>query len=254
MRITTLKLSNWVGITVLLSAAALVTEAEAEERTFWHRTTVLTPTTLVLPDSMSTGTQVPLVIGLHGWGSSAESFKYLGETFAERGVVFAAPESAYPVLFDDGNMGYDWTLSYLGSQEVRARAVEILTTEQIPGLIEYLKSQYPIGPVYLLGFSQGASVAFSVGIRNPALIHGVVSFGLPSLRTERFSQEVLDAGKDLRVMILHGRSDQRTPFRASERARDFLTEAGYSVTFKAFQGGHTVPVDMLTPVLEWIEN
>jgi phospholipase/carboxylesterase len=46
----------------------------------------------------------------------------------------------------------------------------------------------------------------------------------------------------LRSLVAHGRYDADLAFTAGERLRDFLIEAGASVNWLAFDGGHQIPL------------
>ena len=53
------------------------------------------------------------------------------------------------------------------------------------------------------------------------------------------------------VVHFHGMQDQSVPFTAGEQTRDLLTQAGHTVQFHAFQGGHTTsPAQALQAFME----
>ncbi len=51
---------------------------------------------------------------------------------------------------------------------------------------------------------------------------------------------------ELRVRLLHSDPDYTVPFEQSALFEALLVEAGYDVALTAFEGGHTVPQDLLT--------
>jgi phospholipase/carboxylesterase len=134
------------------------------------------------------------------------------------------------------------------------RATEIVFSDQFPMLVDALKQRYQIDHVYLLGFSQGAVTAMLTAFNSGDLFDGVVSFGPPVFDISWFTGEALEKSRGVRVMLLHGQDDPHARFEVSKNVRDALKKAGYDVTFRPFDGGHTVPDDQLGFVTEWIQS
>jgi phospholipase/carboxylesterase len=193
-----------------------------------------------------------LIVALHGIGSSARAFGIVGAPIAAQGYIVALPEAAYPVLNDDGQLGFDWWLGYLPDLAMHARAMEPLVLDHLPAVVNDLRQRYRIDRVYPLGFSQGALTAYIAGIYNGDLFDGIIAFG-GRIDAAWFQGDTLAAGREVRVLILHGREDKAIRFAEAEHARDLLTANGYDVTFRPFGGGHVVPPDQLGFVMDWIE-
>ena len=107
------------------------------------------------------------------------------------------------------------------------------------------------------------------GIYHSGLFDGIVSFGPPGFggfrgpsrdgtprprRPSSLKGNTLAEGSGVRVLLVHGREDPHAPFVVSEYARDTLKDAGYDVTLRPFDGGHTVPKDQLDFVAKWIRK
>jgi phospholipase/carboxylesterase len=43
------------------------------------------------------------------------------------------------------------------------------------------------------------------------------------------------------IFVAHGRNDDMLPFRAGERAKEMLERHAFQVTWRPFDGGHTIP-------------
>ena len=85
------------------------------------------------------------------------------------------------------------------------------------------------------GFSDGATYALSLGLDNGSLFTHVMAFSPGFIAARRPS------GKP-RIFISHGRSDAILPIDVtSRRIVPELEDAGYAVTYKEFDGPHTVP-------------
>jgi predicted esterase len=94
-----------------------------------------------------------------------------------------------------------------------------------------------VGPRLAIGgFSDGASYALTIGLANGDLFSHVLAFSPCGT-----SPGITRRGRP-RVFISHGREDNILPFEdCGQSLARVLRGAGYSVTFQAFAGRHTVP-------------
>jgi len=118
-------------------------------------------------------------------------------------------------------------------------------------LVDGLQGRYNVGDVYLLGFSQGAWLAYGVAIRNPAVFKGLISCSGP-FRGAELTGEELTAGSGLRVFISQGKRDDDVLYEEAEAAYEALSAFGYDVTFRSFEGGHGITKDVAAEIGEWI--
>ena len=221
------------------------------QQTLWHDATALLPTRIHFPDDFDATRPHALIVALHGYGSSAEAFGRVAEKLVGNGFIVAVPQAPYAFLID-GRLGFDWTLFHIGDDTLADRAALPLIREYLPTVVRDISARYPIDDVYVLGFSQGAVMALATAIVNHDLYAGAISFGLPDYRPGWLPEGALASGHDVEILLLHGRQDDRAPFAASEAARDHLSAAGYDVTLRGFNGGHTVPDVQLDYVSRWI--
>ena len=138
---------------------------------------------------------LPLVIALHGFGESAQDFALgtgLAETAEERGFVVAFP-NGYLLQWNDGSRGdheEDDTAILLELIEVIAEKVSI-DRERI----------------YLVGFSNGASMTFRAFCEAPDVFAAIAAIGGPMRRSQECPE-----GAQTSVFVLHGTADQTVPF------------------------------------------
>lgn len=95
------------------------------------------------------------------------------------------------------------------------------------------------------GFSDGASYALSMGIGNGDVFGHVLAyspgFAAPQLQTGRPG-----------FFLTHGTHDQVLPVaRCSRRLVPQLRQAGYDVEYREFDGGHTMPSDLIDESMHW---
>ena len=191
-----------------------------------------------------------VVVALHGFGSLAERFIGLAPPFTSAGVIFAAVRAPYAFSYEDGRLGYDWSLQHLRQREPGDRAAQ-LTLDYIKNVLAGLSTRYRPERVYLMGFSQGGAFAYMSGIANHSSVDGLVIFGA-GFDESWFPNGSLAEASDLPVFIAHGETDEAISIAESERARDALTDLGYDVTYRPFAAGHTVPLEIVAEVVSWI--
>jgi phospholipase/carboxylesterase len=109
---------------------------------------------------------------------------------------------------------------------------------------------YEIDRIYLVGFSQGASMSYIAGIRRPDVYDGIVPFG-GMIDPSWFTEDQLEAARDLRVFIAHGNEDN---IELAQMSRDLLEGAGFDVEYREFHGGHFIHLDTLHEAVAWMNE
>ncbi len=217
-----------------------------------HEATVLLPTRVFHPPDFDPEREHTLIVGFHGYGASARSFSETARAIADMGFLVALPESAYP-LIAGGELGFQWFPSMEGDESSQ-RVAHLLFFDHMPGMLADLKARYSIDRAYTLGFSEGAVAAMGTAIFNHEDFAGSIQFGLPLFSTDWLPEQTLPAGRNVRLLFLHGQEDERASASISEEAQAFFLEAGYEATLHVFDGGHTVPRDQLDVVAGWIRS
>ena len=104
------------------------------------------------------------------------------------------------------------------------------------------------GKLVLGGFSQGAMLACDVALRSDRPLAGLALLSGTLLAEAEWAPRMA-ARSVLPILQTHGAQDPLLPHAAAERLRDLLTEAGCSVDWLSFRGGHEIPmavIDKLT--------
>jgi phospholipase/carboxylesterase len=95
------------------------------------------------------------------------------------------------------------------------------------------------------GISDGASYALSLGVINGDLFTAIIAF------SPGFVVASTTNGRP-RIFVSHGTADPILPIAAtSRRLVPELQSAGYDVTFREFDGGHTVPPEVADEGFAW---
>jgi phospholipase/carboxylesterase len=95
------------------------------------------------------------------------------------------------------------------------------------------------------GFSDGATYGLSLGVDNGGLFTHVLAFSPGFIVTRR------PQGRP-RIFVSHGKQDQILPIASTSRKLvPALEEAGYPVTYREFDGPHTVPPPIAHEAFVW---
>ncbi|MFQ6087657.1 MAG: hypothetical protein ACE5K0_01985 [Candidatus Methanofastidiosia archaeon] len=220
---------------------------------------------ILLPEIYNQQKSYLLVIGLHGGSGSLDRFITLWEDFGQPEFIYAVPQAPYSYLVGK-EIGYDWALWPTGDEKLMEIATEV-TEKYITKLVQDLGKRYNVDEVYLMGFSQGAIFTYITGIKNHHLFKGLICFSGPGLLaplyspfigpldTDWLSEKSIEAAKNLKVFIVHGKDDRDAKYELGIKSRDVLINYGYDVTFCDFEGGHIVPPkEVLEQVVEWMKR
>ena len=171
----------------------------------------------------------PLVLLLHGAGGDAQGGMSLLRGYADAAnLILLAPSSrlqTWDVIVSD----YGPDVSYIDQA------------------LAQTFSRYAVDPTHIGvgGFSDGASYALSLGLTNGDLFTHILSF------SPGFMAPARREGKP-RIFNSHGTRDQVLPIDVcSRRIVPELKRTGYDVTYREFDGPHTVPPEIATEAVSW---
>lgn len=181
-----------------------------------------------VPASVRADTPAPLVLMLHGAGSSASDVLPIVQDCADaHATVVLAPDSR----------GATWDLLERGFGP---------DVSFIERALETVFAACPIDPeqIAIAGFSDGGSYALSLGLTNGAFFRAIIAFSPGFASPPR----VEDAP---RIFISHGREDRVLPIeRCGRRVATSLREAGHDIDYREFIGGHVVPSDLVVAAFQ----
>jgi len=204
------------------------------EQSFFYR--------VKFPEGFNPPEEVPVVIGLHGRGSSPDNFVAIWDHLDNPGFIFVVPQAPYPI----GDDSYSW---YRGSHGTEAWGHSLaLDGEYVLALVEHIKLEYPVSDVYLFGFSQGGCLALYTGLSEPELFKAI----LPSsgwLEEDLMGPGLLSKPTSMQIELMHSPDDRGVSFDNAERALSVLSENGWDIELHQTSGRHTVDLDTLNEVL-----
>lgn len=187
------------------------------------------------PPDVDPARPLPLVVVLHGAGRQDELLVrgYADEPASRNALVVVLRSFRQTWDLIAGGAGED--LAFLG------------------WVLGWIAARWPVDPARraLLGYSDGASYALSVGLSNPKHFAAVMCWAAGFIAVDT-ANLVPDDPKP-RILLEHGTQDQLFPFeRVAMPMREALTRAGFDVTFRVDEGGIHWPSPAFQPAaLDW---
>ena len=184
---------------------------------------------LYVPESSLKLAKAPLVVSLHGASRSSDRGIEILRTMAdEHGFLLLAPASTrgtWDIISGPGGPDAKFINRSL------ARTFELRTIDP--------------KRVAMAGFSDGASASLSLGLANGDLFSAVFGF------SPGFVVDLERVGKPP-VFISHGTIDNVLPIdECSRRIVPQLKQEGYKVTYREFDGKHTLPPEVAAEAMKW---
>lgn len=197
--------------------------------------------------------KTPVIIMLHGYGSNEEDLFDLAKSFDGRFLTFSlrAPYAA------DGQ-GYCWyKLDFLPNKQFKhdyKQASE--SRKKILSFISQACKNYGADStqVFILGYSQGAIMAYDVALNKPEKIKGVVA--LSGFILDETKKTKMDAFKiaNVKFFIAHGNADNVVDYKAGEESAKFLQSKKNNVTFKSYDMPHAIIGKELNDIKSWLKS
>lgn len=190
----------------------------------------------------------PLLIALHGWGQNAKRMLRDLAPISAAGVLVVAPQAPHPFYLDmeSAKVGFHWLTRY-----ERDRAIAD-NNAFLAYLLDALKGEefaFDPGRVFLLGFSQGCSMAWRFAVSGLVAPAGMIACGAdlpPDVA------EVLPLERPFDVLLVHGREDNIIAPEKMHAAREALGAANVPHAVHEFDGGHEIPGPVAGEIAAWI--
>ncbi|WP_395607892.1 alpha/beta hydrolase [Pseudomonas sp. B22129] len=206
-----------------------------------------------LEQTQSEARNQPLVIFLHGFGSNEEDLFGIKDELPSTWTYLSA-RAPMPV---DSN-GYRWFARKPGDGDYDGETADLQRSAKlIEAFVTQATAKYHTqrDRVFLVGFSQGAIMAYEVGLRQPESVRGIAALSgsvLPVLKAELKPEAALDK---LAIFIGHGTLDQALPYVSATRANEVLTGLGLKPEFHGYVGmPHTVSEAEIQDLKAWLEK
>ena len=188
------------------------------------------------------------LIALHGFGQKCKGFVRNFAPLRDRNILVVAPQGPHQfyMQLEPKKVGFNWLTIYEKENSIRdfagymGRLLDALASEH--GRIN--------DNVYLLGFSQGVSMAYRLAVSGTVPVRGLVACcaDLPADVAER-----LPSITRFPVLLAHAEDDPLVPVSKAAEAESVLQAHNFPVNRLRYTGGHLIPEDVMTRIGEWIE-
>jgi phospholipase/carboxylesterase len=185
----------------------------------------------------------PLVIGLHGRGSSADDLAGIAPAL-DPAWRYVFPQAPLRLDFGGWGAGFSWYEPIPASQERMATARAALADFLVA---THERLQIPPGRSALAGFSQGATMTLDTGLRADPSYAALVAMSGYLAESDELPA-VIAAARAQPVLIVHGVADNVLGITLARRARQTLEANGLSPDYHEFPMAHEVSGDSLEAV------
>lgn len=199
------------------------------------------------PERIEPGMKYPVIFLLHGMGSNEQNMMSLVSgiekelfVFSIRGPLQQPPGYAFFTIQGFGNPHRD---------------VFDSAVNKLENFIEYAVENNPIdaNEVYFMGFSQGAILSMTLGLKLGNRIKGIIALSgyIPTFVKKEYDIQSLDG---VSAFISHGEHDQVLPFEWGVDAEAFYKQNGAASTFSDYPEGHTVSNENFNDFTAWFNH
>jgi phospholipase/carboxylesterase len=197
----------------------------------------------------------PLLVLIHGYGSNEEDLMGLAPYLDRR---FQIVSVRAPLQLGPGR--YSWFSLDVTSTGLTVDHDESISSHRrLTALIPRLQEHYSADPksTFLLGFSQGATMAVAAGLVDSLASGG--SAGVVSLSgvcvPELIPQpEEVEALRGKPFLMTHGRADGVVPIEAGRAFHRRLEPLSLDLVYKEYDMGHEINQECLADLAAWLQG
>ncbi len=194
--------------------------------------------------------EYPSIVAVHGRGTDENDLIPLVLSLGLADALVVSPRAPLPFNMSGGFAWYDLSQEGVPHPQTFRTSLDILRR-----FIAEIKAGYPLNTkrIILLGFSQGAVMAYSVALLDPASFHGIAALSGYIPQRSGLSFDLVKLG-GFPAFISHGTYDQTIPVRLGRESAEFLKKAGANVGYREYPMGHEVREETIRDLAAWTKN
>jgi phospholipase/carboxylesterase len=199
---------------------------------------------------LTSSAKPPLLILLHGVGSNEEDMFSFADRLPGKFLVVSARA---PITLSPGSFAWFHVDLSTGKRIINSDEAEN-SRQLIIQFVNELKNEHPFDEnnVFLIGFSQGAIMSYSVALTRPDLIKGIAIMSgrlLEEVKPKIASDTRINK---LKIFISHGTQDNTLNIQFARDAKAFLSPKIDSIEYHEYSDGHTINSQMLSDLILWL--
>ena len=191
----------------------------------------------------------PLLILLHGYGSNEQDLFSFAEELPDEFLIISAQA---PLTMGAGS--YAWYSINFDDRDGKFSDLKEAkeSIDKIAVFIDEIKAKYKTDPnkTFLLGFSQGAILSYSLSFFYPNKVQNVIA--LSGYVNDELLPETIS--KDIKTEYYgsHGSVDQVLPVEWARKNKPFLENLGFNYEYSEYPVGHGVAPQNFYSFRKWI--
>lgn len=199
------------------------------------------------------GALLPTVIAIHGHGAHSQDLLGLAPYLANGRLLMICPEAEF--MLQPGMPSYTWFQPTGPDMKRTPEEFERVTT-RVSSFISEALTQYRGDPdrTVVLGFSQGGSLAYRLGLGDPARFAGVAALSTWLPEEAEQAAAAGDALAALPVIVQHGTSDPAINIERGQDSRDRLEALGVQLEYQEYEMQHQIGAESLSGLSVWCER
>lgn len=191
---------------------------------------------------------LPTVVAIHGHGAHGQDLLGLAPYVAPQQLLWVCPQAEFPLM--PGYPTYTWfQRDGDGPREGELERV----AGALQGFIDDLVPQLGGDPArtVILGFSQGGTIAYRLGLGTPGRYAGVAALST-------YLPDAVAAGLDgarigaVPLLVQHGTEDQMIAVQRAQASRDLLLAIGAQPEYHEYPMAHEIGGQSLADLNEWL--
>ena len=200
------------------------------------------------------------VIWLHGLGADGNDFAPIVPQLDLAGspaIRFIFPHAPVRPVSINGGMPMRAWYDILNAELVRKEDEQGLRDSErtIQALIARENARgIPTSKIVLAGFSQGSAMTLLAGLRLDQKLAGLISLSGYLPLADKFAAERHSANQDTPIFLAHGTLDPVVIFARGQATHQQLEELGYSVNWKTYSMPHTVCLEEIDDMAQFLRK
>ncbi|MDA1010403.1 MAG: alpha/beta hydrolase-fold protein [Chloroflexi bacterium] len=197
---------------------------------------------------------LPTLVAIHGHGANGFDLLGLAPYLAGGRLLILCPQAEF--VLQPGALSYTWFDAQAGERPGQRSPEEF---ERVAGtlqaFVDVAVPRYGGDPqrTALLGFSQGGTLAYRLGLGAPGRYRGVAALST-WMPPEAEEQADRDAAVALPLLIQHGTEDQLVTVDRARDSRDRLVAMGLAPDYREYSMAHEIRPSSLGDLTQWLER
>ena len=193
----------------------------------------------------------PLLVLLHGYGSNEKDLFSFADELPDDFLIISA-QAPLSLGFDS----YAWYS--INFDDINGKFSDLeeakVSLEKISNFIDHIKEKYQTNSekTFLLGFSQGAILSYSLSFFHPNKVNYVVA--LSGYINNDLLPETISKDIKTDYYCSHGTVDQVLPVAWARNSKPFLDNLGLTNVYSEYPVGHGVAPQNFFSFKKWLEE